>query len=99
MYYNFPTDGALQKTLKQYAKWDKYKRTLVDELQEYYADPKNFGLPVHMPEIKDDTHGDQYLHMFVSRKGPEKRKIIRTKPFSVESMHPARIGVDHFSTK
>jgi len=99
LYYNFPTDGALQKTLKQYAKWDKYKRTMVDELQEYYADPKNFGLPVHMPEIKDDTHGDQYLHMFVSRKGPEKRKIIRTKPFSVESMHPARIGVDHFSTK
>jgi len=98
-YHNNPTDESLQKTLKQYAKWDRYKRTLVEELHQYYEDPKNFGLPIHMPEMVDDTNGEGYLHMYVKRKGPEKRKAHRTKPFSVESMHPPKIGVDHFSQK
>jgi len=96
-YHNYPTDESLQKTLKQYAKWDKYKRTLVEELHQYYEDPKNFGLPIHMPEIQDDTNGEGYLHMYVNRRGPEKRKAHKIKHFSVESMHPPKIGVDHFS--
>lgn len=98
-YHNFPTDGSLRKTLQQYEKWDKYKSTLVGELHEYYQDPMNFGLPVHMPEIKDDTHGNGYLHMYVDRKGPEKRKVHKTKTAAVESMHPPKIGVDHFTNK
>jgi hypothetical protein len=41
----------------------------------------------------------RYLHMYLDRKGPEKRKVQKPKHFSVESMHPPKIGVDHFTNK
>jgi len=98
-YTNYPTDGSLLKSLNQYQKWDKYKRTLVEELGQYYADPSNHGLPIHMPEIKDETHGDGYLHMYLDRKGPEKIRHSRPRQIDVEVLHPPKLKLDQFSNK
>ena len=98
-YKSYPSDKSLLKSLDQYGRWDKYKRTLVEELNQYYADPMNFGLPIHMPDYKDDTNGDRYLHMYVDRKGPEKIRHPKPRHFSIESMHPPKLGLDNFSNK
>jgi len=97
---NLPGDEAIRKTLMQYKQWDKYKTQLVAEIKSYNTDANNFGLPAHMPKIKDETKGDIYLHMYVERDGPDKKPPV--KPHKVHLprvMQPARIGADHFSRK
>merc|ERR1711924_495343 len=98
-YVNYPTDESLRRTLIEYSKWEKYKSTLISEIHDYNQDPANFGLPIHMPEYDDQTHGDQYLHMYVDRKGPGKRKKGIKGILNIETLHPPKIGVDHFTNK
>eukprot|EP00656_Telonema_subtile_P028525 TRINITY_DN3100_c0_g1_i3.p1 TRINITY_DN3100_c0_g1~~TRINITY_DN3100_c0_g1_i3.p1 ORF type:complete len:208 (-),score=41.47 TRINITY_DN3100_c0_g1_i3:19-642(-) len=96
---NYPTDDAIQQTLTQYQSWDKYKTVLTAEIRDYNADRNNFGLPIHMPVLDDKVHGQQYLHMFVERDGPDNKQPKRAHRVKRTAMLPPKIGVDHFSFK